>query len=31
MTEPSTTRSISLEVNGTTYQREVEARSCSCI
>jgi aerobic-type carbon monoxide dehydrogenase small subunit (CoxS/CutS family) len=26
MTEPSTTRSISLEVNGTTYQREVEAR-----
>jgi aerobic carbon-monoxide dehydrogenase small subunit len=26
MTEPSTTRSISLEINGTTYAREVEAR-----
>jgi carbon-monoxide dehydrogenase small subunit len=26
MTEPSTTRSISLEINGTTYTREVEAR-----
>jgi carbon-monoxide dehydrogenase small subunit len=26
MTEPSTTRSISLEINGTAYTREVEAR-----
>jgi len=26
MTEPSTSRSISLEINGTTYTREVEAR-----
>jgi aerobic-type carbon monoxide dehydrogenase small subunit (CoxS/CutS family) len=26
MTEPSITRSISVEVNGTTYGREVEAR-----
>jgi carbon-monoxide dehydrogenase small subunit len=26
MTEPGTTRSISLEINGTTYTREVEAR-----
>ena len=26
MTEPSGTRSISLEINGTTYTREVEAR-----
>ena len=26
MTEPSTTRSISVEINGTTYEREVDAR-----
>jgi aerobic carbon-monoxide dehydrogenase small subunit len=26
MTEPSTSRSISVEINGTTYTREVEAR-----
>src|SRR6201985_3405487 len=26
MSEPSTTRSISVEINGTTYHREVEAR-----
>jgi carbon-monoxide dehydrogenase small subunit len=26
MTEPSTTRSITVEVNGTAYTREVEAR-----
>ena len=26
MTEPSTTRSISVEINGETYSREVEAR-----
>ena len=26
MTEPSTSRSITLEINGTTYTREVEAR-----
>jgi aerobic-type carbon monoxide dehydrogenase small subunit (CoxS/CutS family) len=26
MTEPSNTRSISLEINGTAYTREVEAR-----
>ena len=26
MTEPSTSRSISVEINGTTYEREVEAR-----
>jgi aerobic-type carbon monoxide dehydrogenase small subunit (CoxS/CutS family) len=26
VTEPSTSRSISVEINGTTYEREVEAR-----